>query len=352
MKRIIICSDGTWNTQDQIDEESGKRRPTNVTKVARTILPIDKNGVHQVIGYFEGVGTGPSTDRFTGGAFGVGVVENAVAMYRFLLYNYVPGDEIYLFGFSRGAFTVRTLVGFMEHVGLLKKKDDYYVPEMFALYEVGAVEASAEWAKAFRNSSRMACPPIKFVGVWDTVAALGAPGVLGRIFNDEDYDFHKIGLSNSVLTAYHALAIDEHRATFEPMLWRRPAGWNGMLEQAWFCGAHSNVGGSYKPDGLANEALHWIVEKAELQGLEFDKHVLEKYEPHFASRLVDSMNAMYRVLGKTDRKIGDHQDHGEVLHQSVVDRWAADDSYRPKSLSAALVSSMKKAQTTRITRQA
>lgn len=351
MKRIIICADGTWNTQDQIDEESKRRRPTNVTKVARTIVPLTKSGIHQVVGYFEGVGTGPSTDRLTGGAFGAGVAENAVAMYRFILYNYVPGDEIYLFGFSRGAFTVRTLIGFMEHVGLLGKKDDYYVPDMFGLYEAGALDASDDWKKAFRKSTKMACPPIKFIGVWDTVAALGAPGVLGRIFNDDDYDFHKIGLSDNVTSAAHALAIDEHRATFEPLLWKKPDGWKGSLEQAWFCGAHSNVGGSYKPDGLANEALHWIVEKAEVQGLEFDVKVLAKYEPHYASILRNSMTAMYRVLGHADRKIGSYVDHGEAIHQSVLDRWNSDPEYRPSNLTQKLISSLKIAKTTRIKSQ-
>ena len=109
MKRIVICSDGTWNVRDQIDEESQKRRPSNVTKIARAVLPRASNGVDQIVYYDEGLGTANAVDRFSGGAFGKGIEENIRQLYRFIVYNYEAGDELYFFGFSRGAFTVRTL---------------------------------------------------------------------------------------------------------------------------------------------------------------------------------------------------------------------------------------------------
>lgn len=337
MKRIVICADGTWNERDQVDEDTGKRRPTNVTKIARTVNARDRNGVDQVVAYLDGVGTGGPLDRVSGGAFGSGICANVVSLYRFILYNYVPGDQIFLFGFSRGAFTVRTLAGFMKRVGLLDKDDDYFVPEMIGLYESSENPDSEAWRRAFRRAERRDCPTIDFIGVWDTVGALGAPGYLGRIVNGKKYRFHDIGLNDCIAHAYHALAIDEHRVPFEPSLWQRPAGWNGVLEQVWFSGVHSNVGGSYKPDGAANNALHWLVEKAEDRGLEFDHAALDRYEPHDDGKLFESMTAFYRPLGVLNRPLGSHREHGEMLHASVERRYRGDISYRPKNLTSDLL---------------
>src|SRR5262245_44535991 len=134
MKRLVLCGAGNWNVRDQLDDE-GKRRPTNVTKVDRAIRPRDTHGVDQIVFYHDGVGTGGATDKFTGGAFGHGIEENIRNLYRFIVYNYAEGDEIFFFGFSRGAFTMRTLAGFMNLIGLTAKDDDYYVPDMYACYE-------------------------------------------------------------------------------------------------------------------------------------------------------------------------------------------------------------------------
>ena len=321
MKRIVICADGTWNQRDQVDKETKKRRPTNVTKVARAVLSRAANGTDQIVYYHDGVGTSGGLDRFTGGAFGRGIEDNIRELYRFLVYNYDPGDELYFFGFSRGAFTVRTLAGFMNKVGLTQKDDDYYVPEIYACYEGSKGPGSPEWTLAFHNvKDQRPCPPIRFIGVWDTVGALGAPGFLGQVFNKKKYQYHDVGLNTHIENACQALAIDERRKAFMPNLWKRPAAWNGRLEQAWFAGVHSNVGGGYSPDGLANEALHWIVEKAEGLGLEFDKAFLAHYLPCFNSVLQDSMTALYKVMGQYLRPIGQQPADGEAVHQSAIDR--------------------------------
>ena len=321
MKRIVICADGTWNIRDQVDRKTGRRHPTNVTKVARAIRTHASDGTPQVVYYHEGVGTNGPLDKVTGGAFGKGMEENIRNLYRFIVYNYEEGDEIYLFGFSRGAFTVRSLAGFMNMIGMIGKDDDYYVPEMYACYEKSKGPGSAEWEEAFHNvKSARPCPPIEMIGVWDTVGALGAPGVIGQIFNRNKYKYHDIGLNPHIRHAVHAMAIDERRKPFKPSLWKRPANWQGECHQAWFAGVHSNVGGSYSPDGLANEALHWIVEKAEATGLEFDKDYLAHFWPCFNSVLNDSMTMAYRVMGPFERQIGTHVDDGEMLHQSAVDR--------------------------------
>lgn len=321
MKRIVICADGTWNIRDQVDTKTGKRHPTNVTKVARAVRAQARDGTPQVVYYHEGIGTNGPLDRYTGGAFGRGMEENIRNLYRFIVYNYEPGDELYLFGFSRGAFTVRSLAGFMHKVGLIEKDDDYYVPEIYACYESSKGPGSPQWVKAFHNvQGTRPCPPIAFIGVWDTVGALGAPGFLGQVFNKKKYSFHDVGLHAAIQHAVQALAIDERRKPFAPAIWTRPTDWNGRLTQAWFAGVHSNVGGGYAPDGLANEALHWVVEQAEHLGLEIDRAYLEHFRPCFNSVLNDSMTAMYKIMGPHVRMLGEHASDGETVHQSAIDR--------------------------------
>lgn len=340
MKRIIICADGTWNLRDQVDKESGKRRPTNVTKTARAIRPRSQDGIDQVVFYHDGLGTRGPMDKMTGGAFGAGIEDNIRDLYRSIVYNYEPGDELFFFGFSRGAFTVRTLAGFMNLVGLVEKDDDYYVPEIYRCYEKNQRPGSKEWQHAFHNvQGTRPCPPVKFIGVWDTVGALGAPGVIGKVagaFNGNKYAYHDVSLNDHIANAYHALAIDERRKPFAPTLWKRPAGWDGALEQAWFAGVHSNIGGGLKPDGLANEALHWILTKAESVGLDVDWSYLKHFEPHFDSKLHDSMSLKYKIMGPGVRTVGACPQDGECVHEAAAKRMKdAASAYEPKNLVAA-----------------
>lgn len=356
MKRIVICADGTWNEPEKRDEKTGRIHPTNVLKVARAVRPQSTRGVVQVVYYHEGVGTAGGLDKFTGGAFGHGIEQNVRSLYRYLVLNYEPDDELYLFGFSRGAFTVRTLAGFMNCIGLLEKDDEYYTPELYGLYESSEPRGSEKWKHAFRNvDNPRPCPPIRFIGVWDTVGALGAPGFLGQVFNRKKYQYHDVGLNPQIQHAFHAVAIDERRKPFAPTLWHRPPGWTGVLEQAWFPGVHSNVGGGYSPDGLANEALHWMIEKAEGLGLEFDARFLKFYRPCFNSVLNDSMSAMYKVMGPHKRPVAKQPADGECLHQAAVDRrnLAACD-YDPENLKAcfAVPSATRVVNTTRVARGA
>jgi uncharacterized protein (DUF2235 family) len=333
VKRIVICADGTWNQRDQFDGGSGKRRPTNVTKIARAVRPKDAHGIDQVVYYHDGVGTGGPLDKLTGGAFGHGIESNIRDLYRFIVYNHAPDDQLYFFGFSRGAFTVRTLAGFMNFAGLVEKDDDYFVPDLYACYEQRQGPGTPQWEYAHRHiRNKRPCPPIEFIGVWDTVGALGAPGLLGQAFNKDKYAYHDVQLNDHIHHAYHALAIDEHRKPFAPTLWQRPANWKGVLEQAWFAGVHCDVGGGYATDGLANEALHWMVEKAVGLDLEVDEDYLRFFTACFNGRLHDSMTPKYRLMGTYHRPIGTALAHGEVLHPSVSDRFQHDAGYRPRNL--------------------
>lgn len=321
MKRIAICADGTWDNVDRVDAATGKPRPTNVTKMARAILPRDASGVDQVVYYHDGVGTGRGLDKWTGGAFGDGIEAIVRTLYRFILYNYVPGDDLYLFGFSRGAFTVRTLAGFMNRVGLLQKDDDYFIPEAWHCYEQNVRPGLLAWTQVFQKLRDVEpCPPIHCIGVWDTVGELGVPGFLGRLVSPDRYKFHDISLTPPIRHAYQALAIDERRKPFMPSVWERPAGWAGELEQQWFAGSHSNVGGGYSPDGLANVALHWMVSRAATRGLAFDHQYLSYFTPCFNSALQNSMTGKYRFLGEHVRDVKTSLAAGAMLHGSVGDR--------------------------------
>jgi uncharacterized protein (DUF2235 family) len=336
MKRIVICADGTWNVRDQIDSKTGKRRPTNVTKLARAVKSRAGGNIDQVVIYHDGIGTRGNLAKWTGGAFGEGIENNIRNLYRSVIYNYVEGDELYLFGFSRGAFTVRTLAGFMKLVGLVRKDDDYYVPDIYECYENNYVTGSAEWTKAFHNVRQVSkCPPIRFVGVWDTVGALGAPGFVGKVaalFNANKYGYHNVKLNDAIENAFHAVAIDERRGPFKPDIWDRPSDWKGNLRQAWFPGVHSDIGGGLTPDGLANCALHWIAGHAQALGLELNSEYLTFFEPHPEATLHNSMTLKYRAFPPCDRSIGEHLSAGEFVHHAAYERWNTVVSYRPRKL--------------------
>lgn len=346
MKRIVICADGTWNRRDQLDAMTGKRRPTNVTKLARAVLPRAPDGVDQVVYYHDGIGTGGPLDRFTGGAFGHGMEYNVRELYRFIVYNYEPGDELYLFGFSRGAFTVRTLAGFMNFAQLAEKDDDYYVPDMYACYEKNRGPGTAEWKHLFEDTDtrsgkprvqgQRACPEIRFIGVWDTVGALGAPGLLGQLIGSKRYQYHDVALNPSIRNAVHALAIDERRKPFAPTLWTRPPGWDGQLVQAWFAGVHSDIGGGYEDDSLANEPLHWLLAYAREQGLAMNEAYLSHFKPNIYRPLHDTLSAMYRLTGPHQRPMGQAARGEERVHRSALNRMARPEcAYAPPNLQEA-----------------
>jgi hypothetical protein len=140
------------------------------------------------------------------------------------------------------------------------------------------------------------------------------------VLNKKKYQYHDVGLNPAIQNAAQALAIDERRKPFAPDVWTKPVGWDGKLDQAWFPGVHSNIGGGYAPDGLANEPLHWIIGHAEQLGLEVDTAYLAHFLPCFNSVLNDSMTITYKVMGENVRRLGQHANDGEALHRSAIDR--------------------------------
>lgn len=332
MRKLIICNDGTWNSPD--DKDRGKVKPTNITKISRALAPVDSTGNSQIVFYDEGIGTGFG-EKLIGGVTGFGISKNIMDSYRFLSHNYRPGDELYMFGFSRGAYTSRSLVGLIDRIGLVQKNDVFYLPNLYHMYREGA---SREAVEEFAQSKSLLChrPQIKLLGVFDTVGALGLPikslnSVIGW-FKSAKSDFHDIDLSNIVDNAYHALAIDEYRKPFAPTLWGPPKNPQVNMEQRWFAGAHSNIGGGCNPDDLANFALQWMVDKAKGCGLEFDDHYLSFFKGRINIPVRDSMSLKYRVLGNHLRSIELADGSRQAIDESVFAKIKEDQTYRPKNV--------------------
>src|SRR5262245_15503931 len=237
-KRLIICFDGTWNTSDN------QGNPTNVTRIARAIPAFASDGVAQIVYYDSGVGTG-LLDRWIGGFIGAGLGRKIKDAYLFLAQNYQDGDEIYIFGFSRGAFTARSLAGFIGLCkGLLERR--YLHKLEFAWQAYRTKPAKRNMFKLYEEIEKsVRAVDINCIGVWDTVGALGIPLGLFSNWNQRRYRFHDTELSRLVRNAFHALAIDEQRGPFVPSLWEWPKRdiENQIVEQVWFPGVHSNVGG-------------------------------------------------------------------------------------------------------------
>jgi uncharacterized protein (DUF2235 family) len=276
MKRLIVCCDGTWNKPDNEDV-------TNIEKIARTVQTdlSATGGVQQLVYYISGVGTSSyEADRLLGGAFGLGLFHNVIACYRFLSQNYEPGDEIFIIGFSRGAYTARSLGGMLAKVGLVTKLSlvQDKLPEAVHIYQRTKMPEGviAESADKFKHDHCYSVE-VTFLGVFDTVGALGVPG-----FEHETPRFHDVQLSSQVRCARQALAIDEPRMKFAPTFWEAAEGGDTQdprVKQVWFEGCHSDVGGGFPEGqtGLSDTALLWMAQEAHTAGLIFDTDLLSIY---------------------------------------------------------------------------
>ncbi|MGH1368866.1 MAG: DUF2235 domain-containing protein [Maritimibacter sp.] len=334
MKRIAIFCDGTWNRHDA-------KTPTHVVRLAQALAPEGADGVTQVAHYLPGVGSGEGVtwlsrvlDKFMGGAFGWGLDDRILEAYRNLVFSYAPGDEIFIFGFSRGAYTARSLAGLIRSAGIPPKDHTDRIPEAMEHYRTRDVRRVRRVAgedggrfvvattddpldtlkpyphpdSAIELDFRARLSPdtptsdidvlwrereglgvqkalkIKYLGVWDTVGALGLPGVLGALskLTNQRYEFHDAKLSRSVEGARHGVAIDERRRLYPSAPWTNLGFLNGAKEgaeapyqQLWFPGNHRIVGGGGDVPELSAFATKWIAQGAEAADLTFDPVRLE-----------------------------------------------------------------------------
>lgn len=256
MKRLVVCFDGTWNDSDN------RGAPTNVVRFANMVPPHDGNGNPQLVLYDQGVGNGNVVDKFAGGAFGNGLEAHVKLGFLFLSQNYEPGDEIYLFGFSRGAFTARSLGGFIGACrGLLQRDKLHKLEAAWDNYRTPPAERNTFTLRNEILDNTIAGVRIKVLGVWDTVGSLGIPTDAFNSYNRHKYAFHDTTLSSIVDHAFQALAIDEMRGPFAATLWeRRPKPIAGQIvEQVWFAGVHSDIGGGYRNSELSDLSLRWMI---------------------------------------------------------------------------------------------
>lgn len=327
--RIVVCADGTWNRPEEDIETD---TPTNVLRMARAIRPFDDDGQPQQVFYDWGVGS--YYGKVSGGITGSGIHKNITDAYRYIIQNYEPGAEIFLFGFSRGAYTIRSLCGLINNCGILKRPDAALIEQAFDHYK----KVSAKWApkgKAavrFREQHAHASREIRFAGAWDTVGALGIPFSLLGLFDRTD-EFYDTKLGSNVRIARHALAIDERREDFEPTLWEPRAGLD--LEQVWFAGVHGDIGGGYQPDKqgrtTSDFALEWMMGEATNAGLSLEAHLPDSLNASVQAPVHRSVRHIYRFRGTEPRPL-ERPGRPTGIHRSVKARWEADPEYRPENL--------------------
>ncbi len=311
-KNIVVFSDGTG-------QEGGKGNDSNVYKLFNMVL--DRTP-EQIVFYDRGLGTG--WRKLTGSIGGRGISKNIRECYEFIFENYMAGDQIYLFGFSRGATTVRSLSGFIHLFGVLPKSRHELIKRAWRIYKKRDDKKRKQAADEFVKRHHKHWCRIKVLGVWDTVAALGLPfkslDVIVNWFPMWRHKFHDLRLSDSVENAYHALSIDDDRRTFHPTLWDRGVARHQLMKQVWFCGAHSDVGGGYADAGLSDIALEWIVQEAVEHGLRiYPKHrVRAKPDPN--GIMHNPRSGLGRFYRRKDRS-WNAKTHGKpVLHESVLKR--------------------------------
>jgi len=283
MKRLVICFDGTWNSIGNPDEV------TNVVRVAQAVKSVAANGVAQVVYYNAGVGSGGPLDRFLGGVFGVGLRDNVKRALAFLALNWDPkepgneiADEIYIFGFSRGAYSARALAGVLRAIGGVPRQSSFdRLEEIWDYYRKTEDERKPLKAKIeelIYKIDEKDFPFIKCVAVWDTVGSYGIPtglglGALARKVTSWTRGFRDNQIGEHIETGLHAMAIDERRRAFPATAWvtNKDEDRKGV-EQVWFVGTHSNIGGGYRRSGLSDQALIWMIARvSELTDLDFDQ---------------------------------------------------------------------------------
>lgn len=346
MKRLAVFIDGTWNL------------PHNNTNVWRLRMLTETHGpqVPQLCFYHRGIGTS-RTDRVRG-AFGKGINSRVRNCYAWLVEHYSPGDEIFIFGFSRGAYIARSLTGFIARCGLLTAGSPLSTDEVFERYRGTGRTAGLhrpdspahEWPintdPALRRYSHVA--DIAFLGLWDTVRYHDVPlGNIRGVSRNQNI-FHAIEPAPTVRRIRHALAIDENRSAYKPELLHpdtESLADRDRVEQRWFAGAHSNVGGGYRNDTLAMIPLAWMQRSAAEAGLEF-KHPVHLHGDEYLGEIVDSftdfMGGGYRLASRKrrywrpiDASLGDDRAwpaSTQTIDETVLRRWRERPDYRPANL--------------------
>jgi len=388
-KKLAIFCDGTWN-------DLSLDATTNVVRLAKCVAAQSATGVEQIVYYDEGVGVGSNISRVVdgltkilGGALGRGLDRKIETAYRFLVLNYEPGDEIYVFGFSRGAYTARSLCGLIRKCGILRRSCFNKTPEALKLYRSDVHPASPEMVQfrqtyahplASGSEDRVPGAPkaapaeatdreklfqyrptdtyrIMFLGVWDTVGAMGVPSRIDFLRLNQRYKFHDTSASSLIASLRHGIATNEKRGVFDVTLidnldalnneWAEATNWETVdsqhpryvpypyrpFQQRWFPGDHCSVGGGYEQTALSSATLLWMAEGAEWAGLAFN-HAPDD-EMAKAARVLDPC-ATLGSKATTGMPAGKHRADGppnlDAVSNPTRHRYAARADYRPPNL--------------------
>ena len=347
MRNLIVCCDGTWNSRENMDE--GRPAPTNVVRIHAEVEPDhSKTTIPQIRYYRSGVGTsGNFLKRLKDGALGTGLDDDIRSAYKWLAETLQPNDRVFLFGFSRGAYTVRSLAGLIGSIGLVDVSGaDVKDPEKWELTYF-ALEAYRNRKRRLAGQAQKLLDrrteekfakrlhkdydgTIHFLGVWDTVGALGIPGdleVLKNLSKDPyKYNFHDTNLGDKVTHARHAVAMDELRHDFTPTLWtnldERPDGTTGG--QMWFAGVHGDVGGSYFHRGLGDVTLEWMMSEAQGQGMELRTDAIAMLDADPRGILHNSFSGIFSRRPSRPRSapnLEDPNNHNTVVSPRLLDRY-------------------------------
>jgi len=372
MARIALFCDGTWSSPTL-------EQPTHVVRLFGNTKRTNAQHTH----YFEGVGASEEAPgifrravmKIGGGAFGWGLDENIKRAYAALCAQYQPGDEIFVFGFSRGAYTARSLGGMIRKCGIVQDPTPARIEEAFRLYRKAGVEnhpdalhvqqarrrlsprfatsqSDLDWRAVtpWKGDGEMHLVTISYMGIWDTVGSLGIPapllGPVATLWNSK-YRFHDTKLSSMVKSARHALALDERRVFFKPALWdnleasREDGGLNKgdrslsrPYQQLWFTGTHSIVGGSaVKARALTGQSLLWIADGAQVAGLDINmEDLLDRAPDPMADSFTLSQPPLLYMLAGNLLKWRSGPGHPIDLHPAAAQRVKGRRDYRPRSL--------------------
>lgn len=353
-KRLAVFLDGTWNTVSD---------NTNVWRLRSLCSSTSADGATQVTYYDVGV------NGFLGGMLGKGLNDNVADAYKWLIDHYDCGDEIFIFGFSRGAFTARSLAGLISKFGLLKPGAPLSVNQLYGRYRRADDRTIWKLLEARDNGTLGECTleeqwmlkysqaiPIKLVGVWDTVGAVGIPAFRIEGISRSTFGFLHTGLRLPIENGFHAVAVDEHRRAFSPTLWttRRPNDPTAVVaaprpitsvEQRWFVGAHGNVGGGCESDLLAQVPLKWMANKSSFHGLTFRSNVeidgdvikapiSDSYSDFMYGSYAKCSSRHHRPIGEAPRLLDDgtHSNVNETIDATIFQRWRDVPQYRPPNL--------------------
>ncbi|MGE0763746.1 MAG: DUF2235 domain-containing protein [Bdellovibrionales bacterium] len=311
-KNIVIFSDGTG-------QKGGLGANTNIYKIFNVIEDRSK----QQISFYD-PGIGNEKWRIVAKGTGLGITQNIKDCYNFIFENYESGDKIFLFGFSRGAATVRSLTGMLHLFGVLPKSRRDLVDQAYEIYKTKNYDKRRKLAKDFIDRHHTMWAKVEFLGVFDTVAALG---LLSKAYNKLlnllpwfKNDYHDFSLSESVVHGRQALAIDEERLAFRPVLWDPAIKVGQSVKQVWFLGVHTDVGGGYGQQGLSDISLKWMLDEAVAKGLKIYQKSQLRLAPNADEYMNEEKFIFFKWPYRTQARAWPAAHGLPLVHKSVLQR--------------------------------